>query len=171
MPRIRRYTIVVLVALIVVSLPTAAHAADRLSLAGYGSAKWGMTPAEVEAALGVTLDCSGGVSPGSCICPEITPDLPVTLAFGNGEVLVAAYSYESAARSTRGARRGMSIKAIRRKYRGARVVRGRGLGGGLSDYVVVRGNGHALAFPLTGRGRVAGIFATSYSAVDSELCA
>ena len=167
----KRWPIVFLLAASIVTADASGASSARLGPDGYGAARWGMTVSPVEQRLGVTFDCSGGLSPGTCICPPANPPLPVTLVFGVNGTLTAAFTNDRSVRSDREIHVGSRRAAVSRAYPSARLEVNMPLTSGLSTFYLYRRSHHALVFVLTGP-RVSSIIAFSKDrGLDGELCA
>ena len=150
-----------------------------LSVEGFGPARWGSTVTQVEDSLHVHLDCSQGLTPGTCGCPVLKPGGAVTLVFGGANhTLQALYLNSDPARKPEQTRTdsgvgiGDAANAVIRAYPTATLHLQAPITSGLSDFYLFREHGHALAFHVTD-GKVSGItgFADgSSSAITSELC-
>jgi hypothetical protein len=154
--------------------PEASVASAKISFEGYGAARWGEPVQGVEAALGVSFDCSGGAIPGECLCPPAEPELPVVLAFDvrGTPRLSSLFTIDPGVSTDRGIHVGSYRWQVRMAYPSGRLVRG-GLGGGLSTYYLIRHDGHAIAIEVGAR-RVKSIdaFANAHhSSITSETCA
>jgi hypothetical protein len=152
------------------AMPSTSAGARHVGLGGYGSAAWWMRVRTVERHLGIGFDCSKGVAPGTCICPESDPELPVTVVF-NRNRLVALFETDPAVTTTAGIHVGSRTAAVRRAYPRARLIKRGGLTGGLSTYFRYRRNGHVLTFTVSGHhvGMIAAFASRSW--VEGELCA
>lgn len=154
--------------------------AKCLSVDGFGPVRWGDSVAQVEDSLDVQLDCSDGLTPGTCTCPQLRPGSPVYLVFdGTDQTLQAMFLGSPAGtrpnqtRTREGVGIGDPAAAVADAYPTATLHLRAGLTSGLSDFYLFREHGHALAFTLSD-GRVSGIdgFADGRpSSITGELCA
>lgn len=157
-----------------------AVATKCVSVNGFGPARWGSSVAQVEKLFGVHLDCSQGLTPGTCGCPELKPGSAVTLVFGGtNHTLQAMYLNSDPSRKPQQTRTDTNVgigddaSAVVHAYPTATLHLQAPITSGLSDFYLFREHGHALAFDVTD-GKVSGItgFADGGpSAITSELCA